>query len=145
MGPEPRGRGWSSGHSGRDTGEKLFDPCYGCACFRAPEFNRAAKIRETLTEVAAALVQEAAVVERQGVLRVQANRLVVVGLNRTRFRETTRLADVLLLLTALLASFGFDTQSLSAQGGQRRPHIFNRDRDNPGRAWRAGLPEPARR
>jgi len=37
----------------------------------------------------------------------------------------------LLLLTALLASFGFDTQSLSAQGGQRRPHIFNRDRDNP--------------
>jgi len=41
------------------------------------------------------------------------------------------LADVLLLLTALLASFGFDTQSLSAQGGQRRPHIFNRDRDNP--------------
>jgi len=41
------------------------------------------------------------------------------------------LADVLLLLTALLASFGFDTQSLSAQGGQRRPTIFNRDRDNP--------------
>jgi hypothetical protein len=35
------------------------------------------------------------------------------------------------LLTALLASFGFDTQSLSAQGGQRRPHIFNKDRDNP--------------
>jgi hypothetical protein len=35
------------------------------------------------------------------------------------------------LLTALLASFGFDTQSLSAQGGQRRPPIFNRDRDNP--------------
>jgi len=41
------------------------------------------------------------------------------------------LADVLLLLTALLASFGFDTQSLSAQGGQRRPPFFNRDRDNP--------------
>ena len=48
-----------------------------------------------------------------------------------RAGETTRLADVLLLLTGLLASFGFDTQSLSAQGGQRRPYIFNRDRDNP--------------
>ena len=37
------------------------------------------------------------------------------------------MADVLLLLTALLASFGFDTQSLSAQGGQRRtPHFQQR-------------------
>jgi len=47
------------------------------------------------------------------------------------------LADVLLLLTALLASFGFDTQSLSAQGGQRRPPLFQQRSGQPPRTGRA--------